>query len=1035
MIKIFASNTAEKSSKLLHAHLAKARRMGGRHVIIVPDRFALSAERNVMRELGVKGLFDVEVMSFTRLAKTVLSSSLKKSLSPEGAVMLMRRAIDRVKKDLTVYSRAAQTPGFAGEMFAVLGTVRNNDVSVAELERATERLTGLSQQKSQDIVRIFKEYDGLIKTDYEDMTSRLNTLADEIKESVDVPKISFYILEFATFTAVQKKIIVQLMKYAKDVNLAVVSERDRKNARTLMMRGEKDALLLCQKSGMEYELCYESDDLDFVRQKINSYLYSYERTSQENTEKVLLYAAKDLQDEIASATAFVRHLVVDKGYRFSDVAVVAPDEEYKRALVESFARFDLVAFADVKEPAISHPGARFILDYVRALRDGVSLRQALSVVKNPYFNKPASEVDKFENYCLRYSVDRVGLAKEFAFDFDGRDIAEGVRRELLRIMGARVSLPTTAGGFVALIREFLARTEWEARCASLMADQNQAGDVEGAEITAQIFDVVSGLLNEIDEIMGDVALGITEFLGIFESMLTEAKISLVPFYQDCVYVGDTKDSRYAGVKALLVLGASDGTIPAIKTESGILSETELAGYRAVDVNIEPTGVQAYREEKAVLAGLLAKPTERLYLSYSIGAGKEGKKPSSVMNELTALFDVKILGAKQFAQRYPEIYLHRFSTKAGAEHALLAMADNEHPEIRALVGMNDGRRPITRRKTAKIPEEKLFKRGTTKISQLETYFGCPFRHFLQYVLGLRERQEGMQAADLGTLVHAVLENFVAKCDFGKTDQECLDFGMGVAQQILDTQYPFIEKTTPAYRDLIYDVRIILTDVIERQRHTRFVPTFFEAKIGMDGEFDALNLEGLKLVGVVDRIDVYKDKYVSIIDYKSGSPSGKLNELYYGHKVQLYAYLSSVVKGGDYVPVGVFYYPVNTKYDTDSMQKHVLRGQALQDVELLGALDDTICAEPGKFVPIKIDKNGNPTGDVSAQDFENLTNYALDVSSQAIREMRDGYIAPSPGSDKACEWCPYSSMCDGAVAVRNTGKAVKPTDFAKEKGGDE
>ena len=1030
MTKIFLSNTSEKASQLLLEHLKVEREKGGQHVLIVPDRFALSAERNVMKALGTGALFDVEIMSFTRLARRVLSDSLRKGLSPEGAVMLMRRAIDDVRDKLDAYYSAAATPGFAGEMFAVLGAIRNNDIDAERIRVASYMMKGPSARKAKDIATIFERYEELLASEYDDMTSRLNSLAWEIEESAEVATTNYYVMEFNTFTTVQRRIISGLGACARSLTVASTTARWNVNARALSVDQSNRLISAVTYKDDTPEVVYARDSLSPRQEKTLSELYSYEATSQENTEEVKLYCAKDQREEVVNLASYIRHLVVDGGYRYRDVAVVCQSEELKRLIKEIFPLYDVAYFADVKESVMSHAGARFIVDWLKVQTFGISLENVLTFMKNPYFPCAREDVDRFENYCLKLSIDRRGMAKPFEYEWDGKEGAERARVALLGAI-SRGARDGTVRDIIASIRDMMERTGWRERCESFMTEQSEAGDTEGAGVTAQIAERVDLLLVEMEEIMGDVKTSVKQFTGLLESMLTESKISLIPFYQDCVYVGDTKDSRYSGVKALFLIGALDGEIPTVGRESGILSEAELTSYRRVGVNIDPNGVTAFREEKANIASILAKPTDLLYVSCSLGAGKEGKKPSSLFAELNRLFGVEIMGEEAFKVRHPEIYLHRFTTKRGAEAQLATLPQGEHEKLRELFDMTGEGKPLTRKRVAVTSENKLFRHGTTKVSQLESYFTCPFRHFLQYVLKLRERQEGLEAVDFGTIVHAVLEHFFKECDFGKKDDECLKVGLAIADRILDEEYPYLEEGSPERIDLMRDVEAILKDVIERQRHTDFEPRFFEAKIGMDGaDFDGVDVAGLNLVGVVDRIDCYGDR-VAVFDYKTGSPEGKLIEVYYGQKIQLYAYLNSIVKKG-YKPAGVFYYPVNTKYDNDNSKRRTLKGQVLNDLTTAMHLDRTIYPnETGRFIPIRPDKKGNIKNGLSDEEFKGVMAYALNVSAQAVKEIREGYIAPSPAGTDPCKWCPYSSMCPTSVGARKLSTIGKELFLGEEK----
>ena len=57
-------------------------------------------------------------------------------------------------------------------------------------------------------------------------------------------------------------------------------------------------------------------------------------------------------------------------------------------------------------------------------------------------------------------------------------------------------------------------------------------------------------------------------------------------------------------------------------------------------------------------------------------------------------------------------------------------------------------------------------------------------------------------------------------------------------------------------------------------------------------------------------MYNDKAV-IIDYKTGWEEGKLQDIYFGNKIQLYVYLCVFMQNG-FVPARVFYLPIRDGY---------------------------------------------------------------------------------------------------------------------------
>ena len=75
------------------------------------------------------------------------------------------------------------------------------------------------------------------------------------------------------------------------------------------------------------------------------------------------------------------------------------------------------------------------------------------------------------------------------------------------------------------------------------------------------------------------------------------------------------------------------------------------------------------------------------------------------------------------------------------------------------------------------------------------------------------------------------------------------------------------------------------------------------------------------GKVDRVDG-TDKYVRIIDYKTGAIDDSATSYYTGQKIQLQLYMSELK--GERVPAGVFYFPASVNYATDDEGRFRMRG---------------------------------------------------------------------------------------------------------------
>ena len=73
------------------------------------------------------------------------------------------------------------------------------------------------------------------------------------------------------------------------------------------------------------------------------------------------------------------------------------------------------------------------------------------------------------------------------------------------------------------------------------------------------------------------------------------------------------------------------------------------------------------------------------------------------------------------------------------------------------------------------------------------------------------------------------------------------------------------------------------------------------------------------------------------------------------------------------------------------------------------------------------------ELNAEEMGKLKKYAIDVSNNAIDEIRSGYIKPSPTDiSKPCDYCPYIHICMRATnGIRyRRSKKIVPASFDEE-----
>lgn len=220
-----------------------------------------------------------------------------------------------------------------------------------------------------------------------------------------------------------------------------------------------------------------------------------------------------------------------------------------------------------------------------------------------------------------------------------------------------------------------------------------------------------------------------------------------------------------------------------------------------------------------------------------------------------------------------------------------------------------------------------------VSKLESYRRCAYKYFLQYCLGINERESGkLDARDYGNVYHDILKEYASFLDSeGILWREISDEkSMEVLTKASDKVYDGYEriKLLDTPKDLFTKEKIMTTmiktiDILRDQaKNSRFEPKQFEVNLDRiaspkDLKIALDNGRDMVLTGRIDRIDLCEDDdkvYVKIIDYKSGDNKIDYADIYNGLQLQLIYYLHASVEGlsskyeQKVTPSAMFYYAV-------------------------------------------------------------------------------------------------------------------------------
>ena len=485
-----------------------------------------------------------------------------------------------------------------------------------------------------------------------------------------------------------------------------------------------------------------------------------------------------------------------------------------------------------------------------------------------------------------------------------------------------------------------------------------------------------------------------------------------------VLVGPLRDVAGADLDLLIIVGAAEGSYPPRGQEHPLLRDAIRAG-----IGLRTLPDRRASERRDHLAALASATVVVLTHPVADIRAQRAAEPAPWLLEQTdprltsreekqeapASFQASVCDAGLLAASASE-YDVRLAVPA-------APLRNSHPLVAAVPALGRGLTAAQQRSggvfgpwtgglTHPVPAAVTARfTGAFSATSLQRYAECPFRYYLQYVLGVRPLEEPDEdkadAAERGSAVHGVLERLVrAAIQAGKASAEPWSPAEHAsAQQMLAEQADRMLAEGTAGRAVPWAVQVarwrrqlrqmlVADDAYRAGRGA--VPRDVERAFGRaDQPPLGVDLPGghVRLAGSIDRVDETSDGELVVIDYKTGKSvkyetfprcdgaadaGTDLTER--GTKLQLplYALAARQAYGSGTTPVSAYYW----------------------------------------FVDEKDARRGGPVGPPAVNRFHEV----LSVLTEGIRDgafpARPGVFDPFYRSFESCSWCPFDRVCSNA-----------------------
>ena len=1057
-------------NEVLKRTIKKAENLKEKFWIIAPETLSLSVERTILKLSNRTCFTNVQVFSFARLFSK-LNGGKYTYVSSQTGTMIVKKIILENLHNFVCFKKTARSQGFVEEMFATIQQLKSSNISPQDfLMMSATKSTALAI-KMKDIALIYSKYEEFLGNNILDDSGRLAVLAAILENVEEIKNINIVLVGHENFTAQMKIVIRELIRCAKSTTFGV-SYIPKTEANSYIT--ENECFESLKQIGDDLNIKYNSyvvdEDLPEYQNHILKNLFAYPYSKKEIDGKFCVFEAQNPTEEIQYIASIISQKIICEGARFKDFAIACSDtEKYASVIRKIFNDYKIECFIDDPTKLSSHPVFELLGQVFAISKKNFEQEDVLLLSKNMFCTKDIEHCSNFENYVLKFNMNHSDFKNPFVFgkqNFDGTNNEMFLQAEEFRLyifeklceLDKKIKSAKNFNEYFDCMYEILSVFDVQDSLSKIAEYQNEQGFVAESKISEQVLSKLEEFVMEARKVLGECEVTTDEFLSILSSGVASVKISLIPVSVDQVFVGDI--SKCAGAKHMFVVGMQEGAVPFCKDDCGIITDGDIKGL-ATDFGkkIEPTIKTVNRREKwKFFQGLFGAKENLTFCFCRFGFDGREVAVSPVVKDVSKLFQedgeaIRYLTMQNFKGRYlADVSKNKlafwYPNKDLAQKRLIASVSEykqninyDNPEIINSLffacekHMNLKAKKFFENVNIQKPFEQLidakslfFSNGKTSVSQIETYFDCPFKHFVAYGLRAKEREiAGLKALDVGVIVHAVCERFVKylkKCENKQIDIKKVS--SKILQEVLEEDA--LKAGTNIFLSSLLDAECfrVCSIIYNQNRNSLFKPVLCEAKFENGKELSSICFDktDVLLEGKIDRVDRYNNM-LFVVDYKTGKIEKSLTKLYYGKQSQLFVYLQAVKSVSDTAFVGAFYMPIRNNFEllkkSSKMFSYRMIGYALNEKAVLDAMDKS-AEDLGESLYFPFTYNVTKDGSVKInarsssvllkEELDFFVEYARKIIEDAICEICNGNITPSPikiSSTTSCDYCLFKWIC--------------------------
>jgi len=1038
-------------------------------LILTADRNTLNLEKELLEVKGLEAIFDVNVTTIGRICKKYLTEKklYKNVLTKHSSIALIKKILLENKDKLKIFKNNIEKDGFAEKIFETISLYRSCGITPDNFYIPTKE--ALLKYKLEDIKLIYASYEGCFGEEYTDSFNQLDifeaNLDKEYFKDTDI-----YLVDYEDITPTIIRVITKLAKCCNSLNICTAfAKKGTSNYSIYTNDIYYNLKNYFELNGVRSNNIFVEDS-DKGRSNLTKLIFSGKQATDSTSKLALkLIKANNINDELTTVLTSIKKDVIDGKIKLSDIGLVVADlETYKKDLRVCLDKVELSYYIDESESLDKNILGKINLIIFECMCKGVNKYNLIKLIDTGIMQLTLQEINEYKTY-----IDRINAKGKYLYELPDKIESTDNLVAALNKVAKFVKLCDFDKGnindYYDKLNDILSTIGYEEYYEMLYAKYVDNGDIINGRKLSQTYNKLSTIWNELTIVFKNDIIDKSCFYSIIKTFIQDIKLALAPIKVDSLIISDFNNSYIEEKDRLYIIGASDLNLPKYSIETALLSDKEINNIK--DNNrLTPTINLINRRKKFKLFELLLKARQEIVFSFvSVDAKGEELYPTIGYSELekylTNKSEVNASNNLLIASgQENDIIMKNITPKLAVDTVVTAIKEwnlyNNIPAFRtnvaslyhSVINYNDidyiaNANYINKYSNIDNANKLFFRSKEVSPSEFESFANCPYAHFLNYGLRLKEKDKAKVGLnDIGNIIHEYMKNVIYDLANFKQDVEFVrgikDFVKTNLDKVLSgkqfARFMASNINHSVLKSLYIEVERITIAILEQLANSDYEPKYLEfdfAKSKKGCIVLTLNSgKQIELIGKVDRIDINnQDQTFFIIDYKTGNSSfSNYTDFASGKKIQLFAYLVMFRKYSNLKPVGGFYLPINNKVET--AKKYRYQGFFVNNHEIIGNIDNSLRDFPSSGITLRLTKTkeGNFASSVTAKNMaiesdmiDTASQYLIDNLKLSAEKIEKGCIDILPlnsGGKIACTHCKYKGICNFNIKYKNKYRKI-------------